>query len=263
MHVVVSIKQVPDTKNVRVDPDTHALVRQGVESKIDPFDLFAVEAALKLKDANGARVTAITLGPPQAAEALRDTPALGIDDAVLLSDHAFAGSDTWATSTTLSAAIRKMGDVDLIFCGKQAIDGDTAQVGPEMAALLDLPYATFVKKIELLDGNFLKAFRQTDEGTEVWKLPPARSHYRYQRDRRAARPVPQAQDARKKDGNPRLERSGPRAQAGRHRPVRSFTQVVRVFNPPQRSNRVLIQGMIDEQVERRFKGLKQSGVPGL
>jgi len=115
MHVVVSIKQVPDTKNVRVDPDTHALVRQGVESKIDPFDLFAVEAALKLKDANGARVTAITMGPPQAAEALRDTPALGIDDAVLLSDHAFAGSDTWATSTTLSAAIRKMGDVDLIF----------------------------------------------------------------------------------------------------------------------------------------------------
>src|SRR5512146_899201 len=163
MHIVVCIKQVPDAKNVRIDPNTHTLVRQGVECIINPFDLFAVEAALKLKDAYNARVTVITMGPPQADEALRDTLSRGVDDAVLLSDRAFAGSDTWATSTTLAAAIRKLGDVDIVLCGKQAIDGDTAQVGPEMAALLDIPYATFVKKIELPDGGSIIAVRQTDE----------------------------------------------------------------------------------------------------
>lgn len=119
MHIAVCIKQVPDTKNVRIDPDTHTLVRQGVESIINPFDLFAVEAALKIKDETQARITVLTMGPPQADEALRDVLSRGVDDAVLLSDRAFAGADTWATSTTLAAAIRKLGDVDLILCGKQ------------------------------------------------------------------------------------------------------------------------------------------------
>jgi electron transfer flavoprotein beta subunit len=263
MHIVVSIKQVPDTKNVRIDPDTHTLVRQGVESIINPFDLFAVEAALKIKDGNGARVTAITMGPPQAADALRDTLALGVDDAVLLSDRAFAGSDTWATSTTLSAAIRKMGDVDIIFCGKQAIDGDTAQVGPEMAALLDLPYATFVKKIEILDGNFLKAIRQTDEGTEIWKLP-----------------LPALVTVIKEIGEPRVPSLRHKMRAKKAEvPVwgatdlglapdsiglcGSFTQVVRVFSPPRRSNRIQIPGTIEEKAEKLLQYLKQSRVPGL
>ena len=111
------------------------------------------------------------MGPPQAEGALRDILSLGVDDAILLCDRAFAGADTWATSTTLAAAIRKIGNLDLILCGKQAIDGDTAQVGPETATLLDIPYATFVKKIELLDENHLKVTRQTDEGIEVWKIP--------------------------------------------------------------------------------------------
>src|SRR5512139_2599975 len=123
MHIVVCIKQVPDAKNVRIDPDTHTLVRQGVESIVNPFDMFAVEAALRIKDQSDARVTVLTMGPPQAAEALRETLALGVDDALLLSDRAFAGADTWATSTTLAAGIRKLGGVDLIICGKQAIDG--------------------------------------------------------------------------------------------------------------------------------------------
>jgi len=263
MHIVVSIKQVPDTKNVRIDPETHTLVRQGVESIINPFDLFAVEAALRVKDANGARVTAITMGPPQASEALRDTLALGVDDAVLLSDRAFAGSDTWATSTALSAAVRKMGDVDLIFCGKQAIDGDTAQVGPEMATLLDLPYATFVKKIELLDGGYIKAARQTDEGTEVWKLPlpalitvikeigePRVPSFRHKmRARKTEIPVWGAVDLGLKPESIGL--------------CGSFTQVVRVFSPPRRSGRVLIQGTVEEQVEKLFQVLKESRVPGL
>ncbi|MEN6439392.1 MAG: electron transfer flavoprotein subunit beta/FixA family protein [Syntrophobacter sp.] len=263
MHIVVCIKQVPDTKNVRIDPDTHTLVRQGVESILNPFDLFAVEAALKIKDENGARVTVITMGPPQATEALRDTMALGVDDAVLLSDRAFAGADTWATSTTLSAAIRKLGDVDMILCGKQAIDGDTAQVGPEMATLLDIPHATFVKKIELLDGGSIKAVRQTDEGMEIWKLP-----------------MPALLTVIKEIGEPRVPSLRHKMRAKKAEvpvwgaaelglePERvglcgSFTQVVRVFSPPRRSNRIQLTGTLDEQVEKLFQYLKQSRIPGI
>lgn len=170
MHLAVCIKQVPDTKNVRIDPNTHTLVRQGVESIINPFDLFAVEAALQFKDQLEAKVTVLTMGPPQAEDALREVLSRGVDEAVLLSDRAFAGADTWATAVTIAAAIRKLGDVDLILCGKQAIDGDTAQVGPAVATLLDIPYATFVKKIEVLDKPYLKVARQTDDGVEIWKI---------------------------------------------------------------------------------------------
>ena len=263
MHIVACIKQVPDTKNVRIDPDTHTLVRQGVESIINPFDLFAVEAALKLKDECGAKVTVITMGPPQADEALRETLSRGVDDAVLLSDRAFAGSDTWATSTTLAAAMRKLGDVDLILCGKQAIDGDTAQVGPEMATLLDIPYATFVKKIERLDDGAIKATRQTDEGTEVWKLP-----------------LPALITVIKEIGEPRLPslRHKMRAKKAEVRVwgaaalgldpdsvglCGSFTQVVRVFSPPRRSDRVLIEGSVEDQVEQLYRYLKEAKVPGV
>ncbi|MHC1726103.1 MAG: electron transfer flavoprotein subunit beta [Syntrophobacteraceae bacterium] len=263
MHVVVCIKQVPDTKNVRIDPDTHTLVRQGVESIVNPFDLFAVEAALKIKDENGARITVITMGPPQASDALRDILSLGVDDAVLLSDRAFAGSDTWATSTTLAGAIRKMGDVDIVICGKQAVDGDTAQVGPETAALLDIPYATFVKNIEMQDGGALKVMRQTDEGTEVWKIP-----------------MPALLTVIKEIGEPRVPSLRHKMRAKKAEiPVwgaadlgldpdcvglcGSFTQVVRVFSPPRRSNRIQLEGSIEEQAEQLFQYLKNSKVPGL
>lgn len=263
MHIVVCIKQVPDTKNVRIDPDTHTLVRQGVESIINPFDMFAVEGALKIKDQNGARVTVVTMGPPQAAEALRETLGLGVDDAVLLSDRAFAGSDTWATSTTLAAAIRKMGDVDLILCGKQAVDGDTAQVGPEMAALLDFPYATFVKKIELEEDGFLRVARQTDEGVEIWKIQ-----------------LPALMTVIKELGEPRVPSLRHKMRAKKAEiPVwgngelgldpnstglcGSFTQVVRVFSPQRRGNRVQLEGPVEHQAEQLFQYLKKARVPGL
>ena len=143
------------------------------------------------------------MGPPQATEALRDTLGLGVDDAVLLSDRAFAGSDTWATSTTLSAAIRKMGDVDLILCGKQAIDGDTAQVGPEMAALLDIPYATFVKKIELLETAVLsRSCARPMKGPRSGSFP-CRLSDGDKGNRRTEGSLAQAQDARQESGNPR------------------------------------------------------------
>ncbi len=263
MHIAVCIKQVPDTKNVRIDPDTHTLVRQGVESIVNPFDLFAVEAALRLKDAKGAKITVITMGPPQAGEALRDVMSRGVDEAVLLSDRAFAGSDTWATSTTLAAAIRKMGDVDLILCGKQAIDGDTAQVGPEMATLLDIPYATFVKAIDILDTNHLKVARQTDEGAEVWKIP-----------------TPCLLTVIKEVGEPRLPSLRHKMRAKKAQIPTwgiadlglepesvglsgSFTQVVRVFSPPVRDDRVILEGSVSEQVEQLYKLLKEAKVPGI
>jgi electron transfer flavoprotein beta subunit len=263
MHIVVCIKQVPDTKNVRIDPDTHTLVRQGVESIINPFDLFAVEAALRLKDELGAKITVMTMGPPQADEALRDTLSRGVDEAVLLSDRAFAGSDTWATSTTLCAAVRKLGDVDLIICGKQAVDGDTAQVGPEMATLLDAPYATFVKKIEKLDDRYLKVTRQTDEGSEVWKLP-----------------TPALITVIKEVGEPRLPSLKNKMRAKKAQIsvwgaadlgldpnsvglCGSFTQVVRVFSPPRRGDRVQLQGTVEEQAEQLYRYLKEAKVPGI
>ena len=133
MNIVVCIKQVPDTAEVKINPETNTLIRDGVENIMNPFDRQALETALILKDTSGAKVTVVSMGPPQATDILKEAIAMGADDAVLISDRALAGSDTLATSVALAAAVRKVGECDLVLCGKQAIDGDTAQVGPEMA----------------------------------------------------------------------------------------------------------------------------------
>ncbi len=148
MQIVVCIKQVPDTAEVKIDRKTNTLIREGVPSIINPFDLHAVEEALLLRERCGGAVTALSMGPPQVEAALREALSLGVDQAVLLSDRAFAGADTLATSYTLAAGIRKIGAFDLILCGKQAIDGDTAQVGPEIAEWLDVPHLTYVSGID-------------------------------------------------------------------------------------------------------------------
>ncbi|MFO7535081.1 MAG: electron transfer flavoprotein subunit beta/FixA family protein [Kiritimatiellia bacterium] len=167
MHIVVCIKQVPETGNVRINPETHTLMREGVAAIVNPFDMFAVEEGLRLKAKIGGRVTVITMGPPQAEAAVRETIAMGADDAVLICDRAFAGSDTWATSYTLAKAVQKFGDVSLVLCGKQAIDGDTAQVGPGIAAHLDLPQITYVRKIETIEENRIVAERSLENGFET------------------------------------------------------------------------------------------------
>jgi electron transfer flavoprotein beta subunit len=143
MNIVVCIKQVPDTTKVKINPETNTLMREGVESIINPFDMYAIEEGVRLREMNGGTVKVLTMGPPQAEAALREAVALGVDEAYLVSDRAFAGSDTWATAYTLAAAIRKMGAVDLIICGKQAIDGDTAQVGPSLADQLGIPLTSW------------------------------------------------------------------------------------------------------------------------
>jgi len=164
--IVVCIKQVPDTAEIKINPETNTLMREGVPSIINPFDLHALEAAVRLKEQRTVRVTVLTMGPPQAEGALREAISLGADDAVLLSDRAFAGSDTWATSYTLAKAISTIG-ADIVLCGKQAIDGDTAQVGPETAEFLDIPHISYVRKIESVEDTMIKVQRLMDEGYDV------------------------------------------------------------------------------------------------
>jgi len=168
MNIIVCIKQVPDTQDVKMDPEKGTLIREGVKSIVNPFDLYAIEEGLRIKERTGkGKVIAITMGPPQAEEALKEAIAMGVDDGILISDKAFAGADTLATSYTLSKAIEKIGSQWIIICGRQAIDGDTAQVGPEIAAWLNIPQITCVSKILEIDEKRIKVERLTDYGYDI------------------------------------------------------------------------------------------------
>ncbi len=155
MNIIVCLKQVPDTEAVKLNPETNTLVRDGVENIMNPFDRQALETALMLKDKEGAKVTVLTMGLPQATDILKEAIAMGADEGILLSDRALAGSDTLATSIALAAAVKHIGDYDLVMCGKQAVDGDTAQVGPEMAEHLGIPQITGALKVDFADGRFV------------------------------------------------------------------------------------------------------------
>lgn len=171
MRIIVPIKQVPETSNVRMDPATGTVIRAGVDTVVNPLDLFALEAALRLKDRYGGTVAVVSMGPPQAAKALKEAVAMGCDEAVLVSDRKFSGSDTWATSYTLAQAIKKIGGFDLIIAGERATDGDTAQVGPGIAAWLDLPLATYVARVgDVADGR-IAVDRLVEEGYQLLSLP--------------------------------------------------------------------------------------------
>jgi len=171
MNIIVCIKQVPDTTDVKINAETGTLMREGVPSIVNPFDVFAIEEALLLREKFGGKVTVITMGPPQAVNALKEAVAMGADGAILLSDRAFAGSDTWSTAYTLAEAIKKMGGFDIILCGKQAIDGDTGQVGPGIAVQLAVTPLTYVSKILLLEPDpepvRIEVERMLDEGREI------------------------------------------------------------------------------------------------
>jgi electron transfer flavoprotein beta subunit len=171
VHIIVCIKQVPDTADVKINPETNTLVREGVKSMINPFDTYAIEEAVRLKEKFGGKATVLSMGPPQAEAALREAISLGIDEAVLVSDRAFAGSDTLATSYTLAKAIQKIAPFSIILCGKQASDGDTAQVGPGISTHLDIPQVTYVKKIEEIKNDVARVERMTEEGFEVLEVP--------------------------------------------------------------------------------------------
>ncbi|NQT94983.1 MAG: electron transfer flavoprotein subunit beta/FixA family protein [Candidatus Omnitrophica bacterium] len=261
MNIVVCIKQVPDTANVKIDPETNTLIREGVESIINPFDMYAIEEAVRTKEKLGGKVTVITMGPPQAEAALREAISMGADEGVLVSDRAFAGSDTWATSYTLSAAIKKLESFDLIFCGKQAADGDTAQVGPGISVHLDIPQVTYVKKIEEIKENLARVERMTEEGYEVIETP-----------------LPALFTVVKEINEPRIPSLKGKMKA-RSIEIKKFkaedlgveascigldgspTQVVKIFTPPPRAGGEMITGSADEIVEKLVNILKDECKP--
>ncbi len=171
MKIVVCIKQVPASNDAKIDPETKRIVREGVNAILNPFDTYAIEAAVQLRERFGGEVVALSMGPDKALAALREAISVGADRAVLLSDRAFGGSDTWATSYTLAKAIRKIGSVDLVICGKQAIDGDTAQVGPGIAAHLDWLQATTVMTLEDATEAGIRVRRMHEDGYDICELP--------------------------------------------------------------------------------------------
>jgi electron transfer flavoprotein beta subunit len=171
MNIIVLIKQVPDTTEIKIDPQTGNLIREGVESIINPDDRHAIEVAITLKQELGGKTTALSMGPPQAIDAVSEALGMGIDQGILLTDKNFAGADTWATAYTLGKAIRKVKGYDLVICGRQAIDGDTAQIGPQIAEFLNLPQLTYVREIEEIDEKRIVVKRALEDGYERVESP--------------------------------------------------------------------------------------------
>lgn len=167
MNIVVCVKRVPDPSEAKIDKKTNTVVREGVKNITNPFDMYAIEEGIRLKEAHGGKVTVISMGPPQSEESLKEAISMGADDAVLISDRALAGSDTWATSLALAAAIRKIGEVDMILCGREAIDGDTGQVGPGIAEKLEVGHITYVRKIREVGEDHVIVERMIEEGYQV------------------------------------------------------------------------------------------------
>lgn len=258
MNIIVCIKQVPETGNVKINPETNTLIREGVKSIINPFDMYAIEEGLRLKEKFGGKVTVVTMGPPQAEAALRETISLGTDEAVLVSDRAFAGSDTWATSYILSCVIKKLSPCDLVICGKQASDGDTAQVGPGISVHLDIPQVTFVRKIEKIESGFCQVERLTEDGFEVIKAP-----------------LPVLLTVVKEINQPRLPslRNMMRAKSIQIKKLTvndleidknkigldgSPTQVVKIFTPPPRERGIILEGDAADISDKLVAALKDA-----
>lgn len=170
MKIVVCIKQVPATNDAKIDPDTKRIIREGQKAILNPFDTYAVEEAVQLRDAFGGEVIALSMGPEKASLAIREAISTGADRGILLSDRAFGGSDTYATSYALSKAIETIGDVDLVICGKQAVDGDTAQVGPGIAAHLNWVQATYVMAVEEATDRTIRVKRMHEDGYDICEL---------------------------------------------------------------------------------------------
>ncbi|MFH1519395.1 MAG: electron transfer flavoprotein subunit beta/FixA family protein [Candidatus Omnitrophota bacterium] len=260
MKIVVCIKQVPDTTDVKINPETNTLIREGVDSIINPFDMYAIEEAVRLKERFGGQSIVITMGPPQAQSALREALALGIDSAIHLSDRAFAGSDTWATSLILAKAIAKIGGCDLVICGKQASDGDTAQVGPGIATHLNLPQATYVRRIDSVHldttPKVMIVERLLEEGYEMLELK-----------------LPTLITVVKEINEPRLPSLRGKMKAKKAEITvwgnkdlgiaedqiglnGSPTQVVKIFTPPPKEGGKILQGEPEEIVEELFEEIK-------
>ena len=260
MNIIVCLKQVPGTTDVRIDPETNTLRRQGIKNIVNPFDAYALEEGIRLKERYGGKVTAISMGPPQAEEMLREAISCGADEAILLSDAAFAGADTLATSYTLSQAMRKIERYDLVICGRQTIDGDTGQVGPELAEWLDIPFVAYVSKVEEIDGDLMKVERMVEDGHEIVEIslpgiitvvkeinvPRLPSLRGMTRSRKAEIPVWTAADLEVDEGMVGL--SG------------SATTVVSVFFPERIHEGEMLEGDPESQVDALLEKLREARI---
>lgn len=257
MKIVVCVKQVPDTAEVRINPETNTLIRDGVPSIINPYDMHAIEAGLQIREMAGGEVTAITMGPPQAELALRETLAMGVDKAVLLTDRLFAGSDTWATAYALYKAIVHIG-ADIIICGKQAIDGDTAQVGPEIAEFFSMPHIAYVRKIDSVQEDRIVVQRLMDDGYDVVEssVPVLLTVVRELNVPRL--PSLKGKMAAKKAEIMKLTAADLKVEEQDLGLKGSPTQVRNIFAPEPRTNRTMLHGTPEEMVNQLVKDLLES-----
>ncbi|MGA1871036.1 MAG: electron transfer flavoprotein subunit beta/FixA family protein [bacterium] len=259
MKIICCIKQVPETGNIKINAETNNLIRTGVESILNPFDAYAIEEALRIKERGiEAEITVITMGPPQAEQILREAISLGVDRVVLLSDSKFAGADTLATSYTLAHAIKKLGAFDLIICGKQAIDGDTAQVGPELAEILDIPLINYVRKIEEIRSDLIVCERLLESGYEVMEssLPALMTVVKEIN-------VPRLPSLRGKMKARKAEIDSWKAEdlsddASLYGSAGSPTRVVKIFTPEQRTEGMILKGDCADMATQLAAALKEA-----
>jgi len=265
--IIVCIKQVPGTTEIRINPETNTLIREGVETVINPFDTYAIEEGVRLKErleasgySGGAEVIAVTMGPPQSESILREAISLGADKAVLLSDRAFAGADTWATALTLKNAIKKFDGCRLVILGKQTLDGDTGQVGPELAHMLNIPFIGYASDISDINKNSMTIKRLAEDRYETFEIR-----------------LPAAISVGKEINVPRVPSLRGKLKAKNEQiPVwtaadigmdqkyaglaGSYTQVIKIFTPRHIYEVKMIDGSPEQQAEELFNRLKELSV---
>lgn len=257
MNIVVCIKQVPASSDVKIDPVTGVLIRDGNNTKMNPYDLYGIETALRIKEQNGATVKTITMGPPPAKAVLQESLWMGCDEAMLISDRKFGGADVVATAYTISQGIRKLGDFDLIVCGKQTTDGDTAQVGAEMAEYLGIPHIAYVEKVLEIKEKSIVVRASMDKTIETFEVmypclitidkghvtPRLPSYKRGKAMENINIPMITFQDVMDQDENHYGLKGSP-------------TQVERMFPPERNTDKIVLEGSIPEQVNQLTEILK-------
>lgn len=253
MQILVCIKQVPETTEVTIDPESHTLMREGIPAIVNPLDTYALEEGLRLREKHEGKVTSLSMGPPQAEQALREAIAMGVDEGILVSDRAIAGSDTLATSRIVGKAAEKHGPYDLIICGKQAIDGDTAQVGPELAEVLGIPFVAYVRKIEEVKEGSLRVERLMEDGYEVVESPLPALITVVKEINEPRLPSLRGMLRAKKAEIVREDAASLGIEAGRVGREGSPTLVIRTFSPVARSQGQLLEGSPEEQAGALLK----------
>jgi len=260
MKIIVCLKQVPGITEVKIDPQTNALIRKGIKNIINPFDTYALEEGVRLKEQYGGEVAVLSMGPPQAEEALREAISLGTDGAVLLSDGDFAGADTLATAYTLARAVEKLGEYDILICGRQTIDGDTGQVGPELAELLGLPFVAYVSRIEEIADGHMRVRRMIEDGYEVIETPLP-SVITVVKEINVPRLPSLRGIARSKSATIPVWNA---AELGVDRNMTglagSATRVIKIFSPSRVAQGEILQGDAESQVDALVAKLKGAGL---